>query len=102
MLSGIFSGLNLGLMALDKTELKIVMNTGTTKEKQYAQAIEPVRRHGNFLLCTLLLGNVLVNSSLTILLDTISTGLIAVFGSTIGIVIFGEIVPQGMFTLESH
>ncbi|MPC33453.1 Metal transporter CNNM2 [Portunus trituberculatus] len=95
VLSGLFSGLNLGLMALDMTELKIVSNTGSTEERRYARAIEPVRRHGNFLLCTLLLGNVLVNSSLTILLDELSTGLIAVIGSTIGIVIFGEIIPQG-------
>ncbi|XP_064101866.1 unextended protein-like isoform X2 [Macrobrachium nipponense] len=95
-LSGLFSGLNLGLMALDKTELKIVSNTGSPIEKRYAKAIEPVRAHGNFLLCTLLLGNVLVNSSLTILLDELSTGLIAVIGSTIGIVIFGEIIPQAV------
>ncbi|KAK7073583.1 Metal transporter cnnm2 [Halocaridina rubra] len=94
-LSGLFSGLNLGLMALDKTELKIVSNTGSPKERRHARAIEPVRSHGNFLLCTLLLGNVLVNSSLTILLDELSTGIIAVIGSTIGIVIFGEIIPQG-------
>ncbi|XP_050734482.1 unextended protein-like isoform X2 [Eriocheir sinensis] len=96
VLSGLFSGLNLGLMALDKTELKIVSNTGSAEERRYARAIEPVRRHGNFLLCTLLLGNVLVNSTLTILLDGLSSGLIAVVGSTIGIVIFGEIIPQAI------
>ena len=39
-LSGLFSGLNLGLMSLDQTELKIVMSTGTEKEKSYAKVGE--------------------------------------------------------------
>ncbi len=93
-MSGLFSGLNLGLMALDQTELKIVQNTGTKSERSFANKIAPIRSHGNFLLCSLLLGNVLVNSSLTILIDALSTGLIAIVGSTLGIVIFGEIIPQ--------
>ena len=38
-LSGLFSGLNLGLMSLDQTELKIVMSTGTDKEKSYAKVL---------------------------------------------------------------
>uniref|UniRef100_A0A672PKK1 Metal transporter n=1 Tax=Sinocyclocheilus grahami TaxID=75366 RepID=A0A672PKK1_SINGR len=66
-LSGMFSGLNLGLMALDPMELQIVQNCGTEKEKNYARKIEPVRSQGNYLLCSLLLGNVLVNTTLTIL-----------------------------------
>uniref|UniRef100_A0A8C8XC18 Metal transporter n=1 Tax=Panthera leo TaxID=9689 RepID=A0A8C8XC18_PANLE len=97
VLSGIFSGLNLGLMALDPMELRIVQNCGTQKERRYARKIEPIRRKGNYLLCSLLLGNVLVNTSLTILLDIlIGSGLMAVASSTIGIVIFGEIVPQAL------
>ena len=95
-LSGLFSGLNLGLMALDQTELKIVQNTGSEKEKRYAKSIVPVRAHGNFLLCSLLLGNVLVNSTLTIFMEALSSGLVAVIGSTMGIVIFGEIIPQAL------
>ncbi|KAM6178885.1 metal transporter CNNM4 [Rhynchocyon petersi] len=97
VLSGMFSGLNLGLMALDPMELRIVQNCGTEKEKRYARKIEPIRRKGNYLLCSLLLGNVLVNTSLTILLDgLIGSGLMAVASSTVGIVIFGEIVPQAL------
>ncbi|XP_050966303.1 metal transporter CNNM4 isoform X1 [Labeo rohita] len=97
VLSGMFSGLNLGLMALDPMELRIVQSCGTEKEKKYARKIEPIRRKGNYLLCSLLLGNVLVNTTLTILLDDlIGSGLGAVVASTIGIVIFGEIVPQAL------
>ncbi|NXD17854.1 CNNM4 protein, partial [Nothocercus nigrocapillus] len=97
VLSGMFSGLNLGLMALDPMELRIVQNCGTDKEKRYARKIEPIRRKGNYLLCSLLLGNVLVNTTLTILLDDlIGSGVGAVVASTIGIVIFGEIMPQAL------
>ncbi|XP_034752894.1 metal transporter CNNM4 [Etheostoma cragini] len=97
VLSGMFSGLNLGLMALDPMELRIVQSCGTEKEKKYARKIEPIRSKGNYLLCSLLLGNVLVNTTLTILLDDLTgSGLGAVVASTVGIVIFGEIVPQAL------
>lgn len=74
--------------------LQILRNTGTEKEKEYASKIQPVRDHGNYLLCSILLGNVLVNSTFTILLDGLTSGLVAVICSTIAIVIFGEITPQ--------
>ena len=97
-MSGLFSGLNLGLMSLDHTELQILINTGSDSEKKYAKLILPVRRLGNFLLCSILLGNVLVNNTLTIFLDTLTGGggTIAIIFSTIGIVIFGEIIPQAL------
>ncbi|XP_055518347.1 metal transporter CNNM4-like isoform X2 [Leucoraja erinacea] len=96
-LSGIFSGLNLGLMALDPMELRIVQNCGTDAERHHAKCIEPVRRKGNYLLCSLLLGNVLVNTTLTVLLDDmVGSGWLTVVTSTIGIVILGEIVPQAL------
>jgi metal transporter CNNM len=96
MLASLFSGLNLGLMALDRTELKIIANTGTEKERKYAKAIMPVRAHGNYLLCTILLSNVAVNSTFTVILDDLTSGLVAVIGSTLAIVFIAEITPQAI------
>lgn len=97
LLSGTFSGLNLGLMSLDPTTLKLVMESGSGQQKTYAKLIYRVRRYGNYLLCTLLLGNVLVNNSLAILLDSVlGSGVYAIISSTVAIVIFGEIVPQAI------
>ena len=94
--SFLFSGLNLGLMSLDKTDLRILCNTGSDSEKSLAKLIRPVREKGNYLLCSILLGNVFVNSIFTILLDSLTSGLFAVIFSTLTIVIFGEIVPQAI------
>jgi len=95
-LSGTFSGLNLGLMALDPQQLKILIDAGDPEEKKYAKKVLPCRKRGNFLLCTLLLGNVLVNNTLTIFLDDMTSGMVAVIGATAGIVVFGEIIPQAI------
>ena len=47
---------------------------------------------------SLLLGNVLVNNSLTILLDALTGrgGVVAVIGSTISIILFSKIIPQAI------
>jgi hypothetical protein len=101
-LSGLFSGLNLGLMSFTDEDLRVIIE-GASDERdvQYAERIRPLRKRGNLLLCTLLLGNTLVNAYLAILLDAISTtlfgpGIIGVIATTFFIVVFGEIIPQSV------
>jgi len=95
-LSGLFSGLNLGLMSLDKVGLELTVRTGTPSEARWARAILPIRKTGNFLLCTLLLGNTAVNAVLAIFLGEMTGGLVGGIVSTLGIVIMGEIIPQSI------
>lgn len=96
MLSGLFSGLNLGLMSLDAVGLDIVERSQDAEASKFATALKPVRAKGNFLLCTLLLGNTLVNALLAIFLADISGGVTGSLITTFGIVIFGEIIPQSI------
>jgi metal transporter CNNM len=93
LFSALFSGLTIGLLGLDKSELERKIKIGD----KFALKIYSVRKNGNLLLVTLLLGNVLVNSILSIFLGDMFSGLVAVIASTALIVIFGEILPQAIF-----
>jgi len=94
LLSGIFSGLTLGYFTLNLGELERKAKLG---DKRVIKILS-VRRNGNLLLCTLLLGNVAVNSCLAIFLGSIASGVIALIISTGLILIFGEILPQAIFS----
>jgi hypothetical protein len=94
--SALFSGLTLGLMSLDITGLEIVMAGDDPDAAKYAERIYPLRKQGNLLLCTLLLGNVAVNSLMSIFSAAIFDGTTGFLASTFAIVIFGEIIPQAL------
>ncbi|CAH0485358.1 unnamed protein product [Peronospora farinosa] len=103
-LSAMFAGLGLGLMSLDLIGLEIVVAAGedehaTEKERMNSDAAKkvlPLRRNGNLLLTTLLLGNVAVNVLTSIITSDLTNGLFGFVTSTILILIFGEIVPQAL------
>jgi metal transporter CNNM len=94
LLSALFSGLTLGLLSLDPFQL----HRKVKLKNKYAKKVYPLRKQGNLLLVTLLLGNVAVNSALAIFLGSLTAGIIAGVVSTSLIVIFGEIIPQSIFS----
>ena len=96
LITAAFAGLTLGLMGLDKTGLEIIMEGDDKVNAARAERIYPLRKRGNLLLCSLVLGNVGANSLLSILLADKAGGLVGFLLSTILIVIFGEIIPQAL------
>jgi metal transporter CNNM len=92
--SAMFSGLTLGYFSLDSGSLSRRARYGD----KAAQVIYPIRQKGNQLLATLLLGNVLVNTILSVYLGSIASGIIASIAATTLIFIFGEIGPQAVIS----
>jgi len=92
--SAMFSGLNLAFFSLSRLELEVEMKQGN---KAAARVLE-VRQDSNFLLTTILWGNVGINVLLTLLSDSVLAGVAAFMFSTAFITIFGEILPQAYFS----
>ncbi|MCB9810797.1 MAG: DUF21 domain-containing protein [Candidatus Nomurabacteria bacterium] len=92
--SALFSGLTLGFFSLNTHTLERKAKLGDKE----AIAIYPLRCRGNLLLTTLLLGNVGVNTALSIYLGSIASGVVAGFIATALIFLFGEILPQAVIS----
>jgi hypothetical protein len=92
--SAMFSGLNLAFFSISRLRLEVEAETG----RKSARKVLDMRKDSNFLLTTVLWGNVSVNVLLALLSDSVLTGVGAFFFSTFVITIFGEIVPQGYFS----
>lgn len=92
--SAIFSGLNLAFFSLSRLQLEVEAKQGN----QSAIVILSLREDSNFLLSTVLWGNVSINVLLTILSGSVLTGISAFLFSTIVITFLGEIFPQAYFS----
>ena len=93
--SAMFSGLNLAFFSLTRLRLEIEVEAS---ENEKAQKVLEMRDDSNFLLTTILWGNVGINVLLTLLSDSVMTGLISFSFSTVIITFFGEIIPQAYFS----
>lgn len=93
-LSAVCSGLNIAIMALQPADLKRKAKLGSRQ----AQRILPLRNNIHLTLAAIILTNVAIISTTSLVLDShLETGVLAGIISTLLIVIFGEIIPQALF-----
>lgn len=93
--SAMFSGLNLAFFSF--TRLKLEIEAEEAKNMS-AQKVLGMRMDSNFLLATILWGNVGINVLLTLLSDSVLFGAASFVFSTVVITFFGEIIPQAYFS----
>ncbi|UCH62047.1 MAG: DUF21 domain-containing protein [Fidelibacterota bacterium] len=92
--SAIFSGLNLAVFSISRLRLEVE----ASQNNRNASKILALRSDANFLLTTILWGNVGINVLLTLLSNSVLAGVMAFIFSTVLITFLGEIVPQAYFS----
>ena len=92
--SAMFSGLNLAFFSVSRLQLEAEAEQGSPA----ARRVLKLRDDANFLLCTILWGNVSVNVLLALLSESVLAGVGGFAFATVGITFFGEIGPQAYFS----
>lgn len=93
-LSAAFSGLNIGLLMVRPEELLRKMRRGD----KVAERVYKYRKNGNYLIVCVLLGNVAVISAMSLVMGSVTNGVVAGIITTLLITAFGEILPQSLFS----
>ncbi|KAK1773221.1 hypothetical protein QBC45DRAFT_101754 [Copromyces sp. CBS 386.78] len=98
LVGGAFAGLTIALMGQDGIYLQVLARDLTEPQQKNAKRVYDLLQRGkHWVLVTLLLSNVIVNETLPVVLDRcLGGGVAAVIGSTVLIVIFGEVIPQSL------
>jgi hypothetical protein len=92
--SALFSGSNLAFFSISKLRLEVEV----ARKNPNAEKMLALRHDANFLLTTILWGNVGINVLLTLISNSVMAGLSAFLFSTVVITFVGEIAPQAYFS----
>jgi len=92
--SAMFSGLNLACFAISRLQIEIL----ASDNNKDAIKVLNLRKNSNFLLSTILWGNVGVNTLLALLSGSVLGGIAAFLFSTLFITVFAEVIPQAYFS----
>lgn len=96
--AGLAAGLTIGLVSVDKNELRLLAINGTDTEKLQAKKIIPLIKDHHWLLVTLFLFNAVANEALPIFLSSLVPEYAAIILATFSVLIFGEIIPSSIFS----
>ncbi|XP_077398714.1 metal transporter CNNM3 isoform X2 [Vanacampus margaritifer] len=92
---GLLRTVHLSLLWLDPVELYVMHSCGSEEEKRAAKRLEPVRRRGNFLACSLLFLCVLAHSTLGVLLFRVLGSVAsAAFAAAFMLFFLAELLPH--------
>ncbi len=92
--SALFSGLNLAVFSVSRLRLEVEATGGNPE----AANLLALRKDANLTLATIVWGNVATNVFLTLLADSVLTGVATFAFSTFAITVLGEIIPQAYFS----
>jgi metal transporter CNNM len=87
-----------GYLSIKKHSLEAWLESPDQKKVKIAETILGILEHHHLLLSTLLLSNALAMEALPIFLDKIVPAYLAIFISTLAVLIFGEVIPQAYCT----
>lgn len=90
LFAGLMSGLTMGLLSLDMTNLKIISKSGDPKTQKYAKKIMPLVKKHHLLLVTLLTANAIAMEALPLFLDRLVGPFFAIILSVTLVLLFGE------------
>jgi metal transporter CNNM len=94
LMSAVCSGLNIATMSLDMADLRRKAKLGN----KHAKRVLPIRNNVHLLLGSILFTNIAVVSATSLVLGERFNGFIAGALSTLLIVVFGEVIPQALFS----
>jgi metal transporter CNNM len=92
--SAVCSGLNVAVMSLEPADLERKAKLGN----KFAQTVLPLRKNTHLTLASILLTNIAAVSATSLVLHTRLVGWLAGGISTLLIVVFGEVIPQAIFS----
>ena len=107
LLGGITSGLNVSLLSIDAKKNQIMIKLSTQNSQlvpqsklQKMEKLQPLINDRHLLLVTLLVANASCMEALPIFLDELVASWLAIVISVTFVLIFGEILPQALFTAD--